>query len=89
MKVTTLKVGKPARTIVARINTTIEEVKERGGFTSGADTAEIDVTHDDGQVTRFFISLRVNGQGRAVCEVATNSRDGENTTSKRVTGTKR
>ena len=86
MKVTTLTAAK--RTIAARINTTIEEVEERSGFTSGADTAEIDVVHGDGRVTRFFVSLRVNGQGRAVCEVATNSRDGIHSTSKRVTGTR-
>ena len=87
MKVKTLKAG--TRTIAATIKMTAEEVETSTSLATGAEAAEINVEHEDGKVTRFFVSLRINKQGRATCEVATSIRDGNQTISKRVTGTRR
>lgn len=68
------------------IQTTIEEIEHKTGFGTGMEVATIDVSHPDGGVTRFWVSLRVTKCGRVKCEVATNAEHA--TKSKSLTGVK-
>jgi len=45
---------------------------ERMTSNSGPTVADIIVNHEDGRTTRFFITVSLNKQGRAVCEVSSN-----------------
>lgn len=38
----------------------------------GPTVADIIVNHEDGRTTRFFVTVSLNRQGRAVCEVSNN-----------------
>ena len=86
MKVRTRQ-GSKNQIIATIIETTPEEIEEGTGMATGLEVATIEVAHYDGSITRFFISLRSNKQNRAICEVATNKKDGT-TTSRRLTGVK-
>ena len=39
---------------------------------SGPTVADVIVNHEDGRTTRFFITVSINRQNRAVCEVSSN-----------------
>ena len=64
--------------------------RSTSGLGSGPTIATVDVIHsdEDGEETRsrFFISVKINCRGQAVCEVATNT--GRSTKSARVTAFK-
>lgn len=85
MKVRTRQ-GNKDQIIATIIETTPEEIEEGSGMATGMEIGTIEVAHYDGSITRFFISLRTK-RGRAVCEVATNKKDGT-TSSRRLTGVK-
>lgn len=62
----------------------IEQLQGMGG---GPGVVDLIVRHPDGTYSKFFISLGINKQNRAVCEVATNKPE-RGTTRKVVTGHK-
>ena len=45
---------------------------ERMTGNKGPTVADIIVNHENGRTTRFFITVSINRQGRAVCEVSSN-----------------
>ena len=69
------------------LSTTPEEIEKNTGMATGYEVATIEVTHLDGQITRFFVVLQVNKQGRIVAEIATNTKDNK-TRAHRIVGTK-
>ena len=70
------------------INITINaaDIEEAQGISGGPSVADIDVTDDKGNITRFFISAGVKN-GRVFVEVASNV--GEKSVRKQVFGSKR
>ena len=48
------------------------DVERMTGQGQGPTVADIIVNHEDGRTTRFFITVSINRQGRAICEVSSN-----------------
>ena len=64
------------------VEATEAEVENHGGC--GFSVGAIDVKRADGKVSRFWVSLRRNNQGRIQAEITANRRNDQ--TRKRVTG---
>ena len=48
------------------------DVEKLEGMGGGPTVCDVVVNHTDGRTSRFFISVQINKQGRAVGEIATN-----------------
>ena len=49
-----------------------EDVERMEGPGGGPTVCDVVVNHPDGRTSRFFVSVSINRQGRAVGEIATN-----------------
>jgi len=81
------KINIQKSTDAPNITITEEIIEDLTGMATGATISDIIVECADGRRSRFFVRVRMNKQGRPVCEVSTET--AERTISKKVTGYKR
>lgn len=55
------------------------EVDDRTGM-AGYDVAQVDIKHNDGRTSRFFLNIRMKNDNKAVAEIATIKNDGSTST---------